>query len=119
MSGHPLKRFDERAAWRALSPSAQEELGCAAIALAVAKYGAEVAEDEVQERAFLAAVDGAEADIETLTEDVFSRDEIPGVPASLGPVCPDCGASDYDGEGAVLAWAEDGRCEYCASESSS
>ena len=91
-----MKRFDERTAWLALPPAAQESLGVAAIALAVAAYGAEVAEDEIQERSFLAAAHGAQEDIATLTDGVFSRDEVPGIPASLGQVCRVCGCSDYD-----------------------
>ena len=116
MTAHPPKRFDEMSAWRALSPSAQEELGRAAIALAVATYGAEIAENETQECAFLAAIECARADIETLTEDVFSRDEVPGIPASLGPVCVECGISEYDEDGPAFAWAKDGRCSNCAAE---
>ena len=91
-----MQRFDESMAWRALSAEDQESLGCAAIAWAVALCGAEVVRDAREERAMLAAGEQAASDIEHITDRLFPKDRIPGVPNSLGPVCRECGCSNFD-----------------------
>ena len=119
MSDHATRpRYDEAAAWHALHPSAQEDVGRAAIALQVARHGMEVAQDEGEKRAFVASMENAMADLQTLLDDVIDYGEIPGIPASLGQVCRKCGCSDFDACGGLLLepcdWAEDDLCSACA-----
>ena len=78
-----------------------------------------MAEDEIQERSFLAALSSAQEDIATLSDDCFSRDQVPGIPASLGQVCRVCGCSDYDACWDVVieepcGWVEEDLCSRCA-----
>ena len=104
--------------WSVMSQPEREALGRAAIAWAVSWFGVEVARDEREKRAMLAAGNCAEYEIEVLTDRLFRKDRSPGVPALLSNVCRACGDSDYDvGDGDVrdpCGWAEENLCTRCA-----
>ena len=97
-----LRRFDGAAIWSQLSPEQQAAFGAAALELAVARFGVEVARNEREERMFLAAEEAATSAIDehAITALFNTRlvppDRVPGIPSLLGPVCRECGHSEYD-----------------------
>ena len=113
-----VERFDVMTVWSVMSQAEREALGRAAIAWAASWFGVEVARDEREKRAMLAAGNCAESEIEVLTDRLLRKDRIPGVPALLGKVYRACGDSDYDvGDGDVgewSDWAEENLCTRCA-----
>ena len=123
-----LRRFDGAALWPQLSPEQQAAFGAAALELAIARHGMDVARDMREEHLFEAAEQAAGAVIENLaTKHVLetglvSHDEVPGIPSLLGPVCRQCGCTEHDacwtppwGEG--CSWVEPDLCSACAAGS--
>ena len=112
------ERFDELTVWCVMSSEEREALGRAAIASGVSRFGVEVARNEREERAMLAAGNRAVSEIELITDGLFRQDRIPGVPASLGKICRECGYSDYDvrdgGVGKPCGWTAENLCTSCA-----
>ena len=124
----PPRRFDGAAIWSRLSTEQQTAFGAAAIELAIARYGAEVARDEREERLILAAEEACNERIDELAEEhvlvygVVDPDEVPGIPTLLGPVCRQCGCTEHNacwtppwGEG--CRWVEPDLCSACAANS--
>ena len=116
----PLPRFDEQTVWATLTPDAQEDLGIAALALAVSLLGAHTAQDDREHRAHAAAVRAIAHRTADLTLSIDPLDDGPyGIPASLGQVCRACGCSDLDAcadeGGDPCWWAEEDLCTSCAS----
>ena len=124
MSARP-ERLDGARIWAQLASEAQAALGAAAVELAIARFGVEVARDEREERMFLDAEEAAACAMDgCIEEHVFgvglvSDREAPGVPSVLGPFCRECGCTEHDacwtppwGEG--CGWAEPDLCSACA-----
>ena len=124
----PLRHFNGAAIWSQLSPEQQAAFGAAALELAVARFGVEVSRDEREERMFLAAEAAATSAIDehAITALFDSRlvppDQVPGIPSLLGPVCRECGHSEYDTcwippwdlDMDGCAWVEPDLCADCA-----
>ena len=126
-TGSALSRFDGADAWRLLEPEAQAAIGAAALELAVARSGMDLSRDMLEERLFEAAENEAashleERAIEHLTDvGALPRDQVPGVPSLLGPICRQCGCTEHDacwtppwGEG--CSWAGPDLCSACAAD---
>ena len=126
MSARP-ERLDGARIWAQLASEAQAALGAAAVELAIARFGVEVAVSEREERVFLAAEEAATSAIDACAEahifggGLVSDRDVPGVPSLLGPICRECGCTEHDacwpapwpgGEG--CAWAEPDLCTACA-----
>ena len=122
----PLRRFNGAAIWSQLSPEQQAAFGAAALELAIARYGVEVARGQREERLFLAAEEGVQVALDQRAEQhvfidgVVSPRKVPGIPSLLGPICRQCGCTNHDAPGQDRgdsdSWAEPDLCRPCAAD---
>lgn len=118
-----LARFDGAAAFEALTPTHQAEIGAIALEIAAAWEGivgaspppavsraAQEALHRLSDRLYARARD-------MLTAGTFTEGDVPRVPSLIGPVCHACGCSEHDAcwtEAGPCAWAEPDLCTGCA-----
>ncbi|BCP53829.1 hypothetical protein K32_24460 [Kaistia sp. 32K] len=100
-----IQHFDARAAWLQLSPDVQEEVGRAALDLAMSwELGVAVDEGNADQRLqraaeageFMAADQLAGAFEVHVPDEMKRAGDIPRVPSAVGTVCHSCGCSELD-----------------------
>ena len=123
-SSPPLTaRLDPVAVWRALAPRAQEEIGSAAVALAVGMIGSDVAEEgcdsdasrpydtvALESTMWLQAMVG----VTVLRNDLDSLPPLPDLRVFGIQQCVGCGCTDNNGCDGGCRWVAEDLCSACA-----
>jgi hypothetical protein len=122
----PLQRFDGAAAWAALTPDQQAEIGAIALEYAIASNGYQEIIDldflALAARPLGAAEQVLHDDLLVTVGDALSAtvaafadpSELMPIPSRLGQVCRTCGCSHYDPCDGGCGWAEPDLCTSCA-----
>jgi len=118
-------RFDGAAAWAALTPAQQAEIGAIALELIVNQHGEDAYsigfEPTAEKRPFQAANPLLNDMLMSAISDALAEavpalidDTLPiPVPSLLGPVCRACGCSEQDACDVGCGWAEPELCTAC------